>query len=98
VAAAAIAIGRKPRARVAGLVIASTAIAEGLALFTTNPEDFSGCRSRLVRVGLIAVETEPRVVRSDPAVPTQHTGPLTMANAEVSGRFCVSASHGVRDR
>ena len=42
VAAAAIAIGRKPRARVADLMIASTAIAEGLALFTTNPDDFRG--------------------------------------------------------
>ena len=42
VAAATIAFGRKPRARVAHLMIASTAIAEGLALFTTNPDDFSG--------------------------------------------------------
>ncbi|HYW24339.1 MAG TPA: type II toxin-antitoxin system VapC family toxin [Terriglobales bacterium] len=42
VAAAAIAIGRKPRARVVDLMIASTAIAEGLALFTTNPDDFLG--------------------------------------------------------
>jgi predicted nucleic acid-binding protein len=40
--AASIAIGRKPRARVADLMIASTAIAEGLALFTTNPDDFKG--------------------------------------------------------
>jgi predicted nucleic acid-binding protein len=42
VSAATIAIGRKPRPRVADLMIASTAIAEGLALFTTNPDDFSG--------------------------------------------------------
>ncbi len=39
VSAATIAIGRRPRARVADLMIASTAIAEGLALFTTNPDD-----------------------------------------------------------
>ena len=42
VSAASIAVGRKPRARVADLMIASTAIAEGLALFTTNPDDFRG--------------------------------------------------------
>jgi predicted nucleic acid-binding protein len=42
VSAATIAIGRKPGARVADLMIASTAIAEGLALFTTNPDDFRG--------------------------------------------------------
>jgi predicted nucleic acid-binding protein len=49
VSAAAIAIGRKPRARVADLMIASTAIAEGLALFTTNPDDFAGL-DHLLRV------------------------------------------------
>jgi predicted nucleic acid-binding protein len=42
VSAASIAIGRKPRARVADLMIASTAIAEDLPLFTTNPDDFKG--------------------------------------------------------
>jgi predicted nucleic acid-binding protein len=42
VSAATIAIGRKPRPRVADLMIASTAVAEGLALFTTNPDDFQG--------------------------------------------------------
>ena len=42
VSAASLAIGRKPRARLADLMIASTAMAEGLALFTTNPDDFRG--------------------------------------------------------
>lgn len=42
VAAAVIAVGRKPRGRVADLMIAATAIAEGLPLYTTNPADYSG--------------------------------------------------------
>ena len=42
VTAAIIASGRKPRRRVVDLMIASTAIAEQLALFTTNPDDFAG--------------------------------------------------------
>ena len=42
VTAAVIAAGRKPRGRVVDLMIASTAIAEGLPLYTTNPDDFSG--------------------------------------------------------
>lgn len=50
VAAAVIATGRKPRGRIADLMIASVAIAEGLPLFTTNPKDFSGLESLLTMV------------------------------------------------
>jgi hypothetical protein len=42
VTAATISAGRKPRRRIADLMIASTAIAEGLPLYTTNPDDFTG--------------------------------------------------------
>lgn len=42
VCAAVVSAGRKPRRRVADLMIASTAIAEDLPLFTTNPDDFAG--------------------------------------------------------
>jgi predicted nucleic acid-binding protein len=42
VAAAVIGAGRKPRRRVAELMIAATAISEGLPLYTTNPGDFAG--------------------------------------------------------
>jgi predicted nucleic acid-binding protein len=42
VSAAAIAAGRRPRGRVVDLMIASTAIMEGLPLYTTNPHDFAG--------------------------------------------------------
>lgn len=49
VTAAVIASGRKPRRRVADLMIAATAIAEGLPLYTTNPADFSGLDT-LVRI------------------------------------------------
>jgi predicted nucleic acid-binding protein len=42
VVAAGVAAGRKPRRRVADLMIAATAIAAELPLYTTNPGDFTG--------------------------------------------------------
>jgi predicted nucleic acid-binding protein len=45
IAAEIIAMGRKPRGRVADLMIASTAAANKLPLFTTNPADFRGIES-----------------------------------------------------
>ena len=42
IVAAAAEAGRSPRRRVAGLLIAATAHANGLVLYTRNPEDFAG--------------------------------------------------------
>jgi predicted nucleic acid-binding protein len=50
VCAAVIGSGRKPRRRVADLMIASVAIAERLPLFTTNPDDFRGLDDLLIVV------------------------------------------------
>lgn len=50
VTAAVIGAGRKPRSRAVDLMIASTAIAEGLPLYTTNPDDFRGLDSLMTVV------------------------------------------------
>lgn len=63
VTAAVIAAGRKPRRRVADLMIAATAIAEGLPLYTTNPADFAGLES-FMRVIPVA---RPSVPHEKPA-------------------------------
>ncbi len=57
VTAAVIAAGRKPRRRIADLMIASIAIAEDLPLFTANPDDFAG----LERLLTIVPVTRPRL-------------------------------------
>ena len=45
IAAEVISMGRKPRGRIADLMIASIAVANRLPLFTTNPADFQGLES-----------------------------------------------------
>ena len=42
IAAAVLAAGRKPRDRIADLMIAATAVANQLPVYTTSPDDFSG--------------------------------------------------------
>ncbi len=41
ICSAVIAAGRKPRGRIADLMIAATAMVHGLPLYTTNPNDFA---------------------------------------------------------
>jgi predicted nucleic acid-binding protein len=62
VAAAVIAAGRKPRGRVVDLMIAATAIAEGLPLYTTNPADFTGLENLITIVSV----TRPVVPHEPP--------------------------------
>jgi len=50
VAASVVAVGRKPRRRLADLMIAATAIAEGLPLYTTNPDDYIGLEKLVIVV------------------------------------------------
>lgn len=57
VQAAVLAAGRSPRRRIADLLIASTAVAEGLPLFTTNPDDYKGLDDLVI----IAPVTRPSV-------------------------------------
>jgi hypothetical protein len=61
VTAAADGVGRKPRRRIADLMIAATAISEDLPLYTTNPGDYTGWE-KLVRV----------VPRQGPPLPTRN--------------------------
>lgn len=56
VTAAVVAAGRKPRRRVADLMIAATAISEDLPLYTTNPGDYAGLEKL---IDVIAVTRPP---------------------------------------
>jgi predicted nucleic acid-binding protein len=56
VCAAVIAVGRKPRRRLADLMIASVAVAEQLPLYTTNPSDFEGLEELLTVVAVTRPE------------------------------------------
>lgn len=47
ISAAIVARGRKPRRRMADLLIASVALAEGIPLVTRNPDDFAGLEGLL---------------------------------------------------
>ncbi|MFF0498318.1 type II toxin-antitoxin system VapC family toxin [Nocardia aobensis] len=60
VCAAVIAVGRKPRRRLASLMIASVAVAEQLPLYTTNPSDFEGLEELLT----VVTVTRPEVPRA----------------------------------
>ncbi|MFI1917155.1 type II toxin-antitoxin system VapC family toxin [Nocardia sp. NPDC020380] len=57
ITAAVIAVGRKPRRRLADLMIAATAIAENLPLYTTNPDDYIG----LERLLTVVPVTRPKL-------------------------------------
>ena len=50
--------GRKPAARALDALIAATAIANGLPLYTCNPNDFAGIEELTVRT--VSVPGEPR--------------------------------------
>lgn len=58
ITAAVVAAGRQPRRRTADLMIAATAIAEDLPLFTTNPDHFDGL-ANLVAVVPVTRPTVP---------------------------------------
>ena len=61
VVACVVAVGRTPRRRAVDLMIAATAIAEDLPLYTTNPADFGGLQGLLTVVPV----TRPPVPETD---------------------------------
>ena len=67
VTAAVVAAGRKPRRRIADLMIAATAIAEDLPLYTTNPGDYAGLE-KLIRIVPVTRPPLPHENKPDPAL------------------------------
>jgi predicted nucleic acid-binding protein len=59
VCAAVVSTGRKPRHRVADLIIAAVAIAQDLSLYTTNPDDFAGLDGLLAIVPVTRPSSYP---------------------------------------
>jgi predicted nucleic acid-binding protein len=68
VTAAVAAAGRTPRRRIAGLMIAATAIAEGLPLVTTNPGDYAG-PGKLIRIVPVTRPSLPHEKTPRPRLP-----------------------------
>jgi predicted nucleic acid-binding protein len=66
VTAAVVAAGRKPRRRIADLMIAATAIAEELPLFTTNPGDYTGL-DKVIRIVPVTRPSLPHENKPAPA-------------------------------
>jgi predicted nucleic acid-binding protein len=52
------AAGRRPRGRVADLMIAATAASNGLPLYTANPDDFRGVEDILDVVGVTTIPND----------------------------------------
>jgi predicted nucleic acid-binding protein len=89
---AAVAAGRKPRRRIADLMIAATAISEGLPLYTTNPGDYAGLE-KLVRVVPVTRAPLPHEKRQDPRLAASRarcvppvTLPIVVADHRQAGR------------
>jgi hypothetical protein len=76
--------GRKPRRRIAGLMIASIAVAEELPLFTTSPGDYSELGELLTVVPV----TRPQLPRGRRPAPDtrQEPRPAGRASRARSGR------------
>jgi predicted nucleic acid-binding protein len=72
VTAAAIAAGRKPRRRAVDLMIAATAIAAELPLYTKNPDDFAG----LDHLVTVIPVTRPEGVHSRGLIATRRRVPV----------------------